>query len=59
MSRKCRNLQELEEHGEAMVTISKVKPRPKIKAKKTVTVTNVTPKPIDLSFFDEPPAGQT
>ena len=42
MGRKCKSLQEIEEHGETMVKISKVKA--KVKAKKMVTVTKTTPK---------------
>ena len=55
--RKCKNLQELEEHRETMVKISKVKA--KVKVKKTVTVMKTTPKLIDLPFLDDPPAGGT
>ena len=40
--RKLKSLQELEEHGEPMVKIAKVKPKPK--AKNMVTVTKTTPK---------------
>ena len=58
-TRKCKTLQEVEEHGEAMVKISKVKPKPKPKVKKTVTVTKVTPKLTDLLFLDEPPGSGT
>ena len=57
MGRKCKSLQELEEHGETMVKISKVKA--KVKAKKTVTVMKTTPKLIDLPFLDDPLAGGT
>ena len=44
--------QELEEHGEQMVKIAKVKPKPK--SKKKVVVTKVTPKLIPLPFLKEP-----
>ena len=40
--RKLKSVQELEEHGEAMVKIAKVKPKPKVK--KMVTVTKTMPK---------------
>ena len=40
--RKLKSVQELEEHGEQMVTISKVKT--KLKSQKKVTVTKTTPK---------------
>ena len=56
-ARKSRTLQEVEEHGEEMVKISKVKT--KKKAQKKVTVTKVQPKLSDLPFLDEPPAGRT
>ena len=56
-TRKFKSLQELEEHGEAMVKISKVKTKTKVK--KTVTVTKTTPKLIDLPFLDDPPASGT
>ena len=47
--RKLKSVQELEEHGEPMVKIAKVKPKPK--AKKMVTVTKTTPKLI--LFLDD------
>ena len=50
-SRKLKSLQELEEHGEAMVKIAKVKPKPK--AKKMVTVTKMTPKLVPLPFLED------
>ena len=56
-ARKSRTLQEVEEHGEEMVKISKVKTEKK--AQKKVTVTKVQPKLLDLPFLDEPPAGRT
>ena len=52
-SRKLKSVQELEEHGEAMVKIAKVKPKPK--AKKTVTVTKTTPRLVPLPFLEDPP----
>ena len=55
-ARKSRTLQEVEEHGEEMVKISKVKTK---KAQKKVTVTKVQPKLTDLPFLDEPLAGRT
>ena len=57
VTRKSKTLQEVEEHGEEMVKISKVKP--KTKAQKKVTVTKVQPKLTDLPFLDDPPAGRT
>ena len=56
-TRNSRTLQEVEEHGEEMVKISKV--RPKTKAQKKVTVTKVQPKLTELPFLDDPPAGRT
>ena len=49
--RKLKSVQELEEHGERMVTISKVKPKPK--SQKKVTVMKTTPKVIPLPFLEE------
>ena len=57
MGRKLKSLQELEEHGEPMVKIAKVKAKPKVK--KTVTVTKTTPKLIDLSFLENTPVEGT
>ena len=54
--RKLKSIQELEEHGEAMVKIAKVKPKPK--AKKTITVTKTTPKIIPLPFLPDDTAGE-
>ena len=54
--RKLKSVQELEEHGEAMVKIAKVKPKPK--AKKTITVTKTTPKIIPLPFLPDDTAGE-
>ena len=51
--RKLKSVQELEEHGERMVTISKVKTKPKSKSQKKVTVTKTTPKVIPLPFLEE------
>ena len=50
--KKLKSVQELEEHGEQMVKIAKVKPKPK--SKKKVVVTKVTPKVIPLPFLEEP-----
>ena len=50
--RKLKSVQELEEHGEAMVKIAKVKPKPK--AKKTVMVMKTTPRLIPLPFLEDP-----
>ena len=50
--KKLKTVQGLEEHGEQMVKIAKVKPKPK--SKKTVVVTKVTPKVIPLLFLEEP-----
>ena len=52
MGKKLKSVQELEEHGEQMVKIAKVKPKPK--SKKKVVVTKVTPKVIPLPFLEEP-----
>ena len=43
----------MEEHGEQMVRIAKVKP--KHKSKKKVVVTKTTPKLIPLPFLEDPP----
>ena len=50
--KKLKSVQELEEHGEQMVKIAKVKLKPK--DKKKVVVTKVTPKVIPLPFLEEP-----
>ena len=50
---KLKSVQELEEHGEQMVKIAKVKAKPK--EKKTVTVTKMTPKLIPLPFLEDLP----
>ena len=52
MGKKLKSVKELEEHGEQMVKIAKVKPKPK--SKKKVVVTKVTPKLIPLPFLEEP-----
>ena len=52
MGRKLKSVQELEEHGEQMVKIAKVKP--KSKSKNKVVVTKTTPKLIPLPFLEEP-----
>ena len=49
--RKLKSIQELEEHGESMVKIAKVKPKPK--AKKMITVMKTTPKVIPLPFLPD------
>ena len=51
--RKLKSVQEFEEHGERMVTISKVKMKWKPKSQKKVTVTKTTPKSIPLPFLEE------
>ena len=51
--KKLKSVQELEEHGEQMVKIAKVKPKPKLKKK--VVVTKTTPKLIPLPFLEDPP----
>ena len=51
--RKLKSVQELEEHGERMVTISKVKTKSKLKSQKKVTVMKTTPKVIPLPFLME------
>ena len=55
--RKAKSLQELEEHGEPMVKVVKIKG----KKKQKVPVTKVTGKPrlIDLPFLDDKPAQGT
>ena len=50
---KLKSVQELEEHGKRMVTISKVKMKLKLKSQKKVTVTKMTPKVIPLPFLEE------
>ena len=50
--RKLKSVQELEEHGEAMVKIAKVKS--KLKSKKMVTVMKMTPKLVPLPFLEDP-----
>ena len=52
MGKKCKSVQEVEEHGEQKVKIAKVKPKPK--SKKKVVVTKITPKVIPLPFLEEP-----
>ena len=54
--RKLKCVQELEEHGEAMVKIVKVKPKPK--AKKMITATKMTPKIILLPFLPDDTVGE-
>ena len=54
--RKLKSVQELEEHGESMLKIVKVKLKPK--AKKTITVTKTTPKIIPLPFLPDDTAGE-
>ena len=54
--RKLKCVQELEEHGEAMVKIAKVKPKPK--AKKMITVTKTTPKIKPLPFLPDDTVGE-
>ena len=54
--RKLKSVQELEEHGESMVKIVKVKPKPK--AKKSITVTKSTPKIIPLLFLPDDTVGE-
>ena len=49
--KKLKSVQELEEHGERMVKIAKVKPKPK--SKKKVVVMKTTPKLIPLPFLEE------
>ena len=55
--KKAKCLNELEEHGEKMVKIVKVKG--KVKQKVTVTKAAGKPKLIDLPFLDEKPAQGT
>ena len=50
---KLKSVQELEEHGERLVTISKVKTKSKLTSQKKVTVTKTTPKVIPLPFLEE------
>ena len=50
---KLKSVQEVKEHGERMVTISKVKTKQKSKSQKKVTVMKTTPKIIPLPFLDE------
>ena len=52
MGKRLKSLQEIEEHGETMVKILKVKP--KVKAKKMVMVMKTMPKLIPLPFLDDP-----
>ena len=54
--RKLKSVQELEEHGESMVKIAKVKPKPK--AKKMITVMKVPPKLIPLLFLPDDTPGE-
>ena len=49
--RKLKSVQEVEEHGEHMVTISKVKTKSKLKSQRKVTVTKTTPKNNTASFL--------
>ena len=49
--KKCKSVQEVEEHGEQMVKIAKVKPKPK---SKKVVVMKITLKVIPLPFLEEP-----
>ena len=51
---KLKCVQELENYGEQMVKIAKVKPKPKPKSQKMVTVMKMTPKIILLPFLEEP-----
>ena len=55
--KKIKLLQELEEHGEPMVKIAKVKG--KTKQKVSVTKTSGKPRLIDLPFYDDKPAQGT
>ena len=50
---KLKSVQELEEHGEQMVKIAKVKTKFKPKSQKTVTMMKTTPKIILLPFLEE------
>ena len=54
---KLKSIQELEEHGEQMVKIAKVKmkskPKSKPKSQKKVTMMKTTPKIIPLPFLEE------
>ena len=56
--RKLKSIQEVEEHGKQMVTISKVKTKSKLKSQKKVTMMKTTPKIIPLPFLEEP-AGES
>ena len=51
--RKLRSIQELEEHGEQMVKIAKVKAKLRPKSQKKVIITKTTPKIIPLPFLEE------
>ena len=51
--RKLKSIQEVEEHGEQMVTISKVKMKSKLKSQKKVIGMKMTPKIIPLPFLEE------
>ena len=51
--RKLKSVQELEEHGERMVTIARVKTKSKPKSQKNVTMMKTTPKVIPLPFLEE------
>ena len=53
--RKLKSVQELEEHGEPMVKVAKVKPKPK--SNKMVTVMKMIPRIIPLPFLEDPPEG--
>ena len=53
MGKKFKSVQELEEHGEQMVKIAKVKP--KTKSKKKLVVMKTTLKLIPLPFLEDPP----
>ena len=48
--RKLKSVQELEEHGEHMVRIAKVKPKAKPRSQKKITVMKTTPKNYTTSF---------
>ena len=50
---KLRSIQELEEHGEQMVKIAKVKAKLRPKSQKKVIVMKTTPKIIPLPFLEE------
>ena len=51
--RKLKSIQELEEHGEHMVRIAKVKPKVKPRSQKKITMMKTTPKIIPLPFLEE------